>query len=232
MNMKKFLVAFLSIVLLFTSIPFAASAEQSGNDDLVNKAAIVFPEFAEKLLTPGSHPSTHSNYASARVLVTSITRPASDKEYITYNEYSDGLIMLSAVERVAEKDGEPDFWAGSSMTGSSSGTNYRDITVNISATCVTEYYIGSFYLDGVSYRINNGVNNFDKITNPGTPREGTNFKSYTRTVFTENESYSGYARVCYYLSFIIGSPDWKVANSALSFNVGEDTAILSHINQS
>lgn len=50
--MKKFLVAFLSIVLLFTSIPFAASAEQSGNDDLVNKAAIVFPEFAEKLLTP------------------------------------------------------------------------------------------------------------------------------------------------------------------------------------
>lgn len=59
--MKKFLVVFLSIVLLFTSIPFAVSAEQSGSDNLVNKAAIVFPEYAEKLLNPGSHPSTHSN---------------------------------------------------------------------------------------------------------------------------------------------------------------------------
>ena len=219
--MKKFLVAFLSIVLLFTSIPFAASAEQSGNDDLVNKAAIVFPEFAEKLLTPGSHPSTRSNYASARVLVTSITRPASDKEYITYNEYSDGLIMLSRTH----------FTSDSSTVNSSIGANYKDYTVNITAACKSDYYTGYFYIDGVSYTIFNGANVFDVITNSGTPRKGTNCTNYERGSGTLNETYFSYAQISYNLRFKVGPSAGQEVNSLLTFSVGEDAAILSHVDQ-
>ena len=221
--MKKFLALFLSLVLLFTSVPCGASAteaERTGYNTLVSKAVAAFPEYADKLLNPRYDSSTYTRDATARVLVANETRSISDKEGISYAEYSDGLILLSDYH----------FTSDSSLVNSLSGTTYRDITINISAACVTDFnYDGYFYLDGVSYTLRTGVNVFDRITNPGTPRKGTNCTNYSREEYTENETYFGDARLAYRLTFKVGPQAYQVVQSILSLQVGGDTAILNNV---
>lgn len=221
--MKKFLALFFSLVLLFTSVPFGVSAteaERIGYNALISKAAAAFPEYADKLISPSYDSSTYARDAVARVLVANETRHISDKEAISYAEYSDGLILLSDYY----------FTSSSSLVSSSQGTTYRNITINISAACVTDFnYDGYFYLDGVSYTLRTGDDVFDSITNPGTPRKGTNCTNYSREEYTENESGYGGARIAYRLTFKVGPQAYQVVQSILSLQVGGDTANLNHI---
>ena len=96
--MRKTLALLMSLILALSLVPFGAFAAEenpSAYDTLVNKAAAVFPEYAEKLLNPSCNPSVFSQNAASSTLITRETRAFSDTESITYTEYSDGLILLS-----------------------------------------------------------------------------------------------------------------------------------------
>lgn len=222
--MKKTLALFLSLALLFTLVPFGTSAvemEHSDHNTLVNKAADAFPEYAEKLLNPSYSPSVYSRNATARVLVVNDTRLISDTESITYAEYSDGLILLS--------DNRFDYESSGSCI---QGTSCKNCTINVVATCVTtSNYDGCGYVDGVSYTLYTGDNNFDKITDPGSPREGTNCTKCEQVPnsYIEWETYINYAQVSYDLIFYIGNN--QSVNSRLTITVGEDTAIINHMDR-
>lgn len=220
--MRKFVSLFLTLALLLTTISFEVSAteiEQSSYDSLIQKAAAAFPEYAEKIQNPKNSAYLYSRDATPRELLVSETRPISDVESITYAEYSDGLILLSGY----------DFTCDSTVVDSSTGSTYKKYTIDVEAACIAEGYNGYFYLDGVSYILRNGYDNFDSITAPGTERKGTNCVSASRTDYTQNESYTGYARIAYYLGFRIGPKPTQFVTSNLTIHVGEDTAIVDHL---
>lgn len=220
--MKKLVALIISCAVLITVFPFGVSAvsdDQQRNSLLNEKAASVFPEYADKILNPDCRVSTNTRSTTNREIVANETRAVSDNEYITYTEYSDGLILLSDYDFDAESEG----------VNTVTGLGYRQITINITAWCLSTYYDGYFYLDNVTYQLNDGDNNFDTIINPGTPRKGNNCSLYSRTSYIPNESYSdGYAKVSYRLGFKVGSSAGAVATSDLTLYVGEDTAAVSH----
>lgn len=221
--MKRFVIMLLAFALLLGTMSFNVSAveiEQSGHGALVQKAMSAFPEYAEKLENPKGGAEFISREASIRELLVNETRAISSKEYITYTEYSDGLILLSGYE----------FTADTTTVNYVTGASSRDITINIEATCVNDVnYDGYFYLNGVSYSLRNS--DFDIITNPGTAsREGYCTKA-TRTVFTAQETLTGYARIAYDLCFQLGPTGYYTMNSELLVYVGEDTAIVEHMDR-
>ena len=218
--MKKLFALLLTVTMLFTVVPLGASAteeKQSGNT-LVNKAVAVFPEYAEKLLNPAPIGSVYANNEDGRELVVKKTRPISDNEVITYSEYSDGLILLSGFEATYD----------TTVTGSSSGPGYRDMTINIEAACVLSNGTGYFYLNGVSYRLNDGWDRYDMITNEGSPSKGDHCTGYERQHFASNESAEGYARIQYGLDFRYGPQPTHFITTCLTLHVGEDSAIVEH----
>lgn len=227
--MKRFLAMALSLVMLFTFVPFSASADEEaeGSDNpLIEKAVAVFPEYADKLLntqstSAASDPSDSVQAASEgeRVLVVKKSRPISDSEVITYSEYSDGVVLLSNYDCTCD----------STLVSSSSGSTYKKYTINIEAACVANGYYGYFYLNNVSYTLNTGLNNYDQITNAGTASKGTNCVGATRTDFTPKESLTGYATIIYRLGFRSGTQSTQFVTSDLTLSVGEDTAVLDHI---
>lgn len=217
--MKKTLALLMSFILALSLVPFGAFAAEenpSEYDTLVSKAATVFPEYAEKLLNPAYNPSVFSQNAASSTLITRETRAFSDTESITYTEYSDGLILLSG----CVIDYESDCPGGGGLN--------KDITINVTATCVNSSYKGYFYLDGVTYRLNSGVNNWDKISNAGSARNGENCTYSHRNLFVANESSTGYAHISYNLSFKIGPTAAYVKQTTLDIYVGEDTAMIYH----
>ena len=141
--MRRCLALFLSIALLLTTVPFvvfAAETKQLGYDSLVQKASAAFPEYAEKMQNPRGITFLNSQSPMPRELVINETRPISDTEYITYSEYSDGLILLSGY----------DFTYDSTTVSDITGSTSRDITIDIEATCVNDVgYTGYFSLKGV-----------------------------------------------------------------------------------
>ncbi len=218
--MKKYLALFLSLALLLTTIPFSASAAetQSGHETLVQKACYAFPEYAEKMQNPQDGAQLYSRSAMPRELLVKETRPVSDTEYVTYSEYSDGLILLSGY----------DFTAESTTVNYVTGSTYRNITIDIEATCVNDVsYDGYFYLKGVSYSLRD--NEFDVITNPGTESRTGYCTKATRTTYTEKESYTTNAGIVYRLWFQLGPTGYYTVESQLSLYVGGDTAGLDHI---
>lgn len=221
--MKKLLAVFLSLVMMLTFIPYGVSAAEVGDSretDLIAKAADVFPEHADKLLNSSYTPSTHSGNSTARTLIASETRPVSSNEYVTYSEYSDGLILLSDYE----------FTSDTKTVSSSSSSGNKYITVDVTAACVNgPGFEGYFYLKGLSYTLRSGLNNYDSITNEGTPSKGTNCANYTRISCTPNETLHDYAQLHYKLSFRIGSgTHGQYLESSLTIFVGTDTAWILH----
>lgn len=221
-NMKKCMAMLLTLALLLTLIPLSASAAESpsGYESLVQKAVSAFPEHANKLQNPDNSAIFQSRGVTSRELLISETRPISDREYVTYAEYSDGLILLSGYE----------FTADTTTVSYVTGSTYRNITIDIEATCVNDVgYNGYFYLEGVSYSLRD--NEFDVITNPGTASRTGYCTSATRTVYTANESNTTYARIAYALCFQLGPTGYYTVNSELLLYVGEDTAVLDHVNR-
>lgn len=221
--MKKFMALLLSLSLLLTMMPLYASAaeqEQKRGDTLINKAVFLFPEYSEKLLNPTYKPTDSTRATTARALVVKETRPFSNTESITYTEYSDGLILLSAydVDYTTEVVGpypHPNL-------------SVRNFTINIEATSVVTGYRGYFELNNVSYTINTGLNNYDCITNFGTGIKGDNCTGAELTDDVENETATNYARLQYNLAFRIGPHSGDFITTELIMHVGEDTAVIDH----
>jgi|GEM_PF-6418543 len=221
--MKKFLSLLLSLSLLLTMMPLYASAaeqEQKRSDTLINKAVFIFPEYSEKLLNPTYKPTDSTRTAPARTLVVKETRPFSNTESITYKEYSDGLILLSAYN--------VDYTTQLVGPYPHPNLSVRNFTIDIEATSVVSGYNGSFMLEDVSYTINAGLNNYDCITNFGIGTKGANCISAELTDDVENETPTNYARFQYNLAFRIGPHSGDFITTELIMHVGEDTAVIDH----
>lgn len=221
--MKKFIAVLLSLSLLLTMMSLSASAaelEQQGYENLINKTISVFPEYAGKLLNPTYSPSESTRTSSPRTLIVKETRPFSNTESITYSEYSDGLILLSAYD--------VDYETETVGPIPQPNLSVRNFTINITATSVVTGYNGYFYLNGVSYAINAGLNNFDSITNFGTGSKGTNCTRAVQTDDEPNETKYGYARLQYDLAFRVGPHSGDFITTELIMHVGEDTAVIDH----
>lgn len=221
--MKKLVSFCLAVIMIFAILPvsaFAVETDQQGCEALINKAATVFPEYAEKLLHPTRNSSYSTQAASPRVLVANEVRPVSATESISLAEYSDGLILLSDYEDITDYTYEP---VGSVPDPSLSVRKY---TANITATSVYNGYYGYGYIKNVSYTINTGVNVYDKITNRGTVSKGSNCNSATFVYSRANESATGYAMLEYDFGFITGPGQF--ITTELVINVGEDSAVVSH----
>lgn len=219
--MKKIIAILVAFVMLFSAMTFSVSAaeiEQSGYESLVAKASAAFPEYAEKMQNPNINPSVYARNPESRELLVNETRSISDKESITYTEYSDGLILLSGYEFTAKT-------ITVDRVTNSSSTN---ITLNIEATCVNDTaYHGYFHLDGVKYTLRSSA--YDSITNTGTAwREGYCNKA-TRFLNNPNETATSYAELGYELHFQIGPGGYYTVDSVLILWVGDDTAVLEHI---
>lgn len=224
--MKKLVSFCLAVIMIFTILPvsaFAAETDQQGCEALINKAATVFPEYAEKLLHPTRNSSYSTQAASPRVLVADEVRPVSATESISLAEYSDGLILLSAyeaddVDYIYEPVGPvPD-----------PSLSVRKYTANITATSVYNGYYGYGYIKGISYTINTGVNVYDKITNRGTVSKGSNCNHAAFVSSRTNESATGYAMLEYGFGFKIGPRSDQFISTELVISVGEDSAVASH----
>lgn len=216
--MKKLLALLLSLAVFFTFSPLSASAadfESPNNNVLVNKAVATFPEYAERLLNP-NYSSSRARSTMERVLVVKETRPISDTEYITYAEYSDGLILLSDYEFTYNTSGSSIYY----------GDTFKYITIDISATGRYDgSTLGVFYLNDISYTINYGDNIYDEINIPGTPSTSNRNTTYSDRTYWPDETDERYAKVSYKLRFKVDS---GYVESIITLDVGEDTALIDH----
>lgn len=220
--MRKIVAVIVSLALAIMLIPVGVFADEDGAEynALVRKAATAFPEYAEDLLNPTCSLSTYANDSFERTLVHQETRPISDKEFITYTGYSDGLILLSNYTFDYDTNVTSDDGINASR---------RNVTIDISATCVVEsYYTGVFKLKGFSYRLNKGYDVYDSITSKGTPT-AKNDITYTEGRYVKNESAYGYAELGYSLNFQLDENlPGAVLQSNLNIYVGEDTMLIYH----
>lgn len=219
--MKKYFAIVLACILLLNTLPLGASAteaDQEGYDSLVRKASIAFPEHADKMNNPEGLASAYSRNGEPREVLIKDTRAVSEEEFVTYTEYSDGLILLSGYK----------FTADSEATSNVQGATSRDITIDIEATCVNDTpYKGYFYLEGVSYSLK--YSDYDCITNTGTASSTGYCTKATRFLYNKTETDTSYAELGYELHFQIGPTGYHTVDSVLILWVGEDTAVLEHI---
>lgn len=133
----------LSLLLLLFSIP--AGAESNGEDELFSVARAAFPEYASKI---------HMNYGStvqsiarqSGVLIVSETKQLNENQQISYQEYSNGAVVLALLDSP--------YNASYSVVSSSSGSGYAYRKVNIKAVC--NYGTGTFWALGVEYTTTQG----------------------------------------------------------------------------
>lgn len=218
--MKRVISLFLALTLFFSVSSLTASAseiESPAFDLLAKKAAKIFPEYAASIQNSRIRTNQFVKSDSPRTLKVNETRQFSETEYITYREYSDGLILLSSNEYTAD----------STVVDYVTGSTYRNITINIRAACSINGYSGCFCLDGVSYSLRNS--DYDIITNPGTMRLEGCCEKASRITYIPEETDTNYANIVYYLEFVVGPTGYYTVRSNMFFEVGEDTAVLDHL---
>ncbi len=213
--MKRSIAIALALSLLICFLPINAHAEEnsSGYAILLEKACSAFPEFEEKLTNPVLPISTQSR--STPELVYSETRALSEEEYITYSEYSDGIILL------ADFDME---WSKRTHETSPISSGYiYDVT--ITASCVG---IGHLTIHNMKYAIVLGYGSYDYIIDTGTasPSERCTIAETFPTRMAENVSEC--ATLKYGLYFQAGPTGYYTMESVLRVLVGRDTINIYH----
>lgn len=194
--MKRYFTLLLLCTLMVNILglsAYATETECSGYDSLIRKATEAFPEYAERINNPKDVIPQNTREKTDRELVLRETRAVSDKEFVTYTEYSDGVILLSGYEFTAE----------STAVSNIKGQTSRDIIVDIEATCVNDSgYKGYFYLEGVSYSL--VYSDYDYITDTGTARREGYCTKATQIINNPEETATSYATLAYELQFQIG----------------------------
>lgn len=155
--MKKILCCVLSLTLLFALIPTKANAVSQEQEDLIELACSVFPEYSDKIINPSPPASTYSRTQDTPSLIVNESRAVSETETLMYSEYSDGTVLLTDWEVTANS---PTVTIEDRYS-SSYAVNY---TVTLKATCA--HVTGYFELQNAKFSLIN--NAYDQITDTGT----------------------------------------------------------------
>lgn len=218
--MRKTVAILVAFIMLFASIPFnvfASESESSGYNDLVAKASMAFPEYADRIHHSGSKLLKHSGSSAPRKMIVCETRKISDNEHITYTEYSDGIILLS----------DSNCTVDTSTVEYETSPSYRNITIDIHAACVTETgRDGYCEVKGVKYTLVSG--GYDYIRDRGQIVKGRSCLDATYSEYTLNEHATGYAVSTYNCSFKVSLDGHFVITTRIVLNVGDDSADVQH----
>jgi hypothetical protein len=214
--MKKIFCFLLSLIFVMASMPFTANASENNSDvqdELITLACVIFPEYADRITNPVTTARTRS--IGARELVITETRAVSENEYLTYTEYSDGLVLLT----------DNDFECSLSVTDRILGTTKTDVTATITATC--NLTSGYFRLSGVQYSLYK--QGYDTINSTGSSSRSGNciYAGLNSSVLTESAGRC--AHLSYVLSFKIGNSAGDIVQSYLTLSVGNNTASVTNV---
>ena len=143
--MKRTMSIFLALSLLLLLFSIPAGAESNGEDELFSVARAAFPEYASKIHMC-DEVSVQSINPQPAVLVVSETKQLNDSQQISYQEYSNGAVVVALADTVYD--------ASYSVVASSIGSGYAYRKVNIKAVC--NYGTGTFWALGVEYTTTQG----------------------------------------------------------------------------
>lgn len=214
--MKRLLSLVLAAALVISSISFSAFATEteSERDILIARACEVFPEFSEKITASADEFTQQSRTVTKKPVYTE-TRQVSDREYITYTEHSDGIVLLSDIyfEYTTNEIGHE-----------ISGAN-TTVTVTITALC--NYISGYFKLSNVQYTISRS--GYDQIDSAGSMSYGGNASLHTAYSPIWYETASQKAQISYRIKWFLGPDPGDYLNSILTLEVGNNGAGITHI---
>ena len=220
--MKKFLSLLIAFAMVFTVFPFTAFASENTYEEIqiATKACAAFPEYADKIQAKLQNADAQiaAFSDSPRTIVTNETRDISDKESITYTEFSDGLILLasSSVSHSVSS-------GGSSTSGSK--TTY---TITIS-TSLVGYSGCTAKLKNVKYVID--TSGYDKITSAGTTEKGTNCTGCSARISRSTETSSQKAEMVASITYLYGNASaGQFCSTELVMTVGNNQRSISYSN--
>lgn len=218
--MKKPIALFLSLVILFTSIPFTVAAEDNTTDReaLLSLACEVFPEFASTIANDGHNSNVYSRSVHEPTLVVSETRSVSENASLTYTGYSDGSYIITSLTYTPDYD-----YSYSNYESSSFATS---ITADVEATVSDSG--GVFELSGITFSLINGAN--DTIIDDGTSSVN-NYCIINRQLTTKwNEtSSSNPAFIGYNLEFQFHSGGQYYHSTGLYIYIGNNSFSVEHV---
>lgn len=232
--MKRYFSIILSIVLFVSALPlnvFAIEDALSEHEELIELACEVFPEYSSKILGE-IHSSNASNARSlsapTREELFTETRKYGENSSLIYTEYSDGLVLITAVSD-PESDGcEHDITYNERHTGA--GATTVSMTVRATYNGASSYGYGCtgyFKISNFQYTTISG--DYDYINSVGTATESGDISSLSsKYSYSMNETSSANAYVKHYLQLQIGTSAYHSLNSWLTITVGDDGASVTH----
>lgn len=218
--MKRMISLLLAASLIVCTFPLSSQAttmlteQTTARDELIQSACEAFPEFESKIVNSSAAAKMTPDGQEKHYEVYCETRSVSENKKIQYREYSDGVILLSAVEC-----NDVDITVNS-RDGSSFATNY-DVTLEATMTGVQGY----FRLSNVKFSLRNSQ--YDMITSLGTPTRSGNCTDYSLAlpslgIVPVYESAAGDAKILYDVWFQAGGP-YFTKWTQLTFYVGHNT---------
>lgn len=221
---RRLLSVLLALVMLLTTAPTVfATNEADVQQELIDLACEVFPEYTNKILNQRILPSSGMR-SSDMELVCSETRKVSDLQTVLYSEYSNGAILLTDITA------DPPNVTYVDIVNGSSSTVY---TVNIRATCTGGY--GSFTANNIKFSLISSA--YDRIDSKGTHtiRSSTNEFEGVSLIDEDpnpsivwNESASQNAKIEYKIAFKYATYGYALCETHLTLIVGDNNYTVSH----
>lgn len=221
-KMRKLFAVCLTLIMLFNAISLTAFAEEVPLEDqlladgeltkaeIVELTALAFPEYEDKI-RDNSIPANASILARAIDTVTfEETRSISDTTDVTYQELSSGATrsLVSYHRSITE----------------TSGSGYKDCTMTVWVQ--HSWSTQTFFVNNFKFRINTGVNVYDKITSIGTMSGDVISKLFNTVNY--NETASSNATASWNATFAISFLDVESTHTAyLQISVGDDGYSIS-----
>ena len=193
--MKRFLSILVAVVMLLTTVPFAAMAatdEADEHDRLIALACEVFPEYASDIRNENASIDTYSYSNEPDSIVYQYTRPVSDTETLTIAKTARGQVV------VVEADDPMRLTYTLAPVNSSSG-----ITGTVSFTITSTQGSGTFKLSNIGFKI--FYNSSDYFTSYGTVSIDNGY--YT---ISANRSSATSIRINYDMSFVAPNPAYNL----------------------
>lgn len=209
--MKKLLSMCLDAILLVTLFPVHALAvEYSEDDDLIELACEVFPEY-EASIRGEIFPKNENSRSSNREVIISESRQVSENQTLYYTEYSDGVALVAS----------SGFTPTETIINNDTGASATTITSKLVVKCTwsnQEFICNNVKYVTVSsqpdYIISTG-NLSDSDTNDAYVKENTKYK----------ENSSGPARIDYYAQFqLLPQFNSTPLEPTIYFTVGQNVA--------
>lgn len=156
---KRLFSVCLAVLILLGTLPFSAAAAEGGLDqeELIELACEVFPEYEEYLKNPPASVSTRSGNSDIGEVVSSETRSISDSESMTATLYSTGYVVVGYVYDYFEVSISD---SGSQVASDFIGSASFTVATNAKG-------LGEFSLRNVSFIIHQ--NNTGYFTSYGAP---------------------------------------------------------------